>query len=356
MGIAVPGQQDFQAAPRLAETDQMLKTYRALELQRFARTLADAADIVSVPIRPPAPGEAAVRNLWAGVNGVFDVQIARNAVDYVKVGLPCAMGVEAVGVVEAVGEGVATLSVGDAVASVRFGGGYREMNIAPESTFVKVDSADPAALILASTGVSAHVALNRIGEVKSGETVAVSAAAGGLGHILVQLARAKGCRVIAICGGPVKAAFVRDLGADVVIDYRARSVAEVLERDFKDAIDVAIDTVGGEIFDALAANLARHGRLVVGGVAQDLDGEVEIVSAPRIAHKIYYKGASVRGFMNGLLTEHWPAARTELAALVASGQLKPVADAEPFVGLERVYDAVDWLNAGRSMGKVVLKL
>jgi NADPH-dependent curcumin reductase CurA len=334
----------------------MSQTYRALELQQFARTLRDAAAIVDLPLRTPGPGEVAVRNTWAGVNGLFDVQIARNAVDYVKVGLPCAMGVEAVGVVETIGHGVTGLTVGDAVASVRFGGGYREMNIAPAATFVKVDAADPAALILASTGVSAHVALNVIGEAKAGETVAISAAAGGLGHILVQLAHAKGCKVIAICGGATKAAFVRELGADVVIDYRAQSVGEVLTRDYRDALDVAIDTVGGAIFDAFSDNLARHGRLVVGGVAQDMDGGAEVVTSPRIAHKLYYKAASVRGFMNGLLAEHWPAARAELAELVAAGKLKAVADAQPFIGLENVYDAVDWLNSGRSMGKVMVRL
>lgn len=334
----------------------MSQTYRALELQQFARTLREAAKIVELPSRAPAAGEVAVRNAWAGVNGLFDVQIARNAVDYVKIGLPCAMGVEAVGVVEAVGDGVPDLVVGDAVASVRFGGGYREMNIAPATSFVKVAAADPAALILASTGVSAHVALNVIGEAKAGETIAISAAAGGLGHILVQLAKAKGCRVIAVCGGEAKAAFVRELGADIVIDYRAGSVADALNKDFKDGLDVAIDTVGGAIFDAFSDNLARHGRLVVGGVAQDMDGGAEVVTAPRIAHKLYYKAASVRGFMNGLLAEHWPAARTELAQLVVAGKLKAVADAQPFVGLESVYDAVDWLNSGRSMGKVMVRL
>ena len=334
----------------------MSGTYRALELRRFARTLREAADIVDLPARAPSPGEVAVRNAWCGINGLFDVQIARNAVDYVKVSLPCATGVEAVGIVEAVGDGVSELAVGDAVASVRFGGGYREMNIAPAATFVKVPAADPAALILASTGVSAWVALTRIGEAKAGETVAISAAAGGLGHILVQLAKAKGCKVIAICGGQAKAAFVRELGADVVIDYRAESVAEVLARDFKDALDVGIDTVGGAIFDAFSDNLARHGRLVVAGVAQDMDGGAEIVSAPRIAHKLYYKAASVRGFMNGLLAEHWPAARADLARLAAAGQLKAVADATRFEGLDSVYEAVDWLNSGRSMGKVVVRL
>lgn len=333
-----------------------MSTYRALELRRFARTLREAADVVEIDARAPGPGEVAVRNAWCGINGLFDVQIARNAVSYVKVTPPIAMGVEAVGIVEAVGEGVSDLVVGDAVASVRFGGGYREMNIAPAGTFVKVPAADQESLILASTGVSAHVAFHAIGQAKPGETVAISAAAGGLGHILVQIAKAHGCKVIAVCGGPKKAQFVKDLGADAVIDYRAEPVAAALARDFPEALDVAIDTVGGDIFDAFSDNLARHGRLVVAGVAQDMDGGAEIVSAPRIAHKLYYKAASIRGFMNGLLTEHWPAARAELAALKAASKLKAVADDAPFEGVDAIYDAVDWLNSGKSMGKVTVRL
>jgi NADPH-dependent curcumin reductase CurA len=211
-------------------------------------------------------------------------------------------------------------------------------------------------LALASTGVSAWLALDRVGQARAGETVAISAAAGGLGHLLVQLAKLRGCRVVAICGGPAKAAFVKSLGADRVIDYRNEAVAEVLAREFRDALDLAIDTVGGATFDALLDHLAPHGRLVVGGAAQDLDGQPEIVTAPRIVHKLYYKGASVRGFMNGLLTPHWPAARAALFPLYESGRLEVVFDATPFHGLGAVPDAIEHLLSGRSMGKVVVGL
>ena len=180
--------------------------------------------------------------------------------------------------------------------------------------FAKAPAASREWLALGSTGVSAFLALERVGQIKPGETVAISAAAGGLGHFLVQLAKLRGCRVIAVCGGPRKAEFVRSLGADRVIDYRCEDVAAVLGAEFPGAIDLAIDTVGGAIFDAFLDNLANHGRLVVGGAAQDLDGQPEIVTAPRVVHKLYYKAASIRGFMNGLLTEHWPEARAQMLA------------------------------------------
>jgi NADPH-dependent curcumin reductase CurA len=334
----------------------MTETYRAIRLERFARTFRDAADIVDVAVTAPGPGEIRVRNRFCGINGIFDTQIARNAVDYVPVRPPSFTGVEALGIVEAVGPGVDAFKVGDAAVTVRFPGGYREMNTAPAAGFAPVPAASREWLALASTGVSALLALEHVGEVRDGETVAISAAAGGLGHILVQLALLRGCHVIAVCGGPAKAAFVKGLGAQRVIDYRAEDVAAVLAAEYPGGIDVAIDTVSGRIFDAFLANMARHGRLVVAGAATDLDGKPEIISGPRIVHSLYYKGASVRGFMNGLLTELWPAARARIFGLHESGRLAISFDASRFQGLEGVYDAVERLLSGQSMGKVIVEI
>lgn len=329
-------------------------TYGAIRLERFAPSFREGSSIVHLPVTEPGPGEIRVRNLHCGINGIFDTQIARNAVDYVTIKLPTFTGVEAIGVVEAVGDGVTGFAVGDAAATVRFTGGYREVNVGPESAFTRCPAATREWLALASTGVSAYLALNRIGEMKDGETVAISAAAGGLGHFMVQLAKLRGCHVIAICGGDNKGAFVAGLGADRVIDYRREDVGAVLAAEYPRGIDVAVDTVSGAIHDAFLANIANHGRLVVGGAASDLEGQPEIVTGPRIANKIYYKGASVRGFMNGLLTPDWPAAREEMFALREAGMIRVICDDVPFKGLAGVYDAVERLLSGQSMGKVMV--
>jgi NADPH-dependent curcumin reductase CurA len=331
-------------------------TYGAIRLERFAPSFRDGAQIVRLPLTEPGPGEIRVRNRHCGVNAIFDTQIARNAVDYVKIGLPTFTGVEAIGIVEAVGEGVTGFAIGDAAVSFNFTGGYREANIAPEGKFAKVPAATRDWLALASTGVSALLALERIGEIKTGETVAISAAAGGLGHLMVQLALLKGCHVIGVAGGQRKCDFVASLGAQRVIDYRSEDVGAVLATEYPRGLDVAVDTVSGAIFDAFLANIATHGRLVVGGAASDLEGNPEIVTAPRIAHSIYYKGASVRGFMNGLLTSHWPAAREQMFALYDHGRIAVTFDDVPFRGLNGIYDAVQRLLSGQSMGKVVVDL
>lgn len=334
----------------------MTDAYRAIRLDRFGSSFRDAAEIVDVSLAEPGPGEIRVRNRYCGINAIFDTQIARNAVDYVKIGLPTFTGVEALGVVDAVGGGVTDFAVGDAAVTVRFTGGYREANTAPAENFCKVPEARPEWLALASTGVSALVALEQIGQIKAGETVAISAAAGGLGHLLVQLAVLRGCHVIGIAGGERKCSFVRSLGAHRVIDYKSEDVAAVLASEYPEGVNVAVDTVSGAIYDAFLANIAYHGRLVVAGAASDLEGKPELVTAPRIAHSIYYKGASVRGFMNGLLTAHWPEARERLFRMFAAGELKVCLDPNHFAGLEGVFDAVEHLLSGASMGKVIAEI
>jgi NADPH-dependent curcumin reductase CurA len=330
--------------------------YRAIQLQTFAPSFREAARLVHLAQRPPGPGEIRVRNLWCGVNGIFDTQLARDAIDYIDISPPTLTGVEALGIVEAIGPGVENFAIGDAAVTVNFRGGYREQNTDLAANFAKTPSADRAWLALASTGVSAAIALEHVGALADGETVAISAAAGGVGHIAVQLAKLKNCRVIAICGGPDKAAFVKTLGADRVIDYRAEDVAKILDTEFPDAIDVAIDTVGGGIFDAFLKNLAPHGRLVAAGAASDLAEKPELITAPRVVHQIYFKGASIRGFMNGRLTHLWPEQREKLFALHQAGKLTPKFDPTSFAGLDDVFDAIEHLLSGRSIGKVVVKL
>ena len=331
-------------------------TYKAIRLARFADSFREATDIVELPFTAPGPGEIRVKNLCCGINAIFDTQSAANKVSYINIALPTLTGVEALGVVDAVGAGVTDLKPGDAVATVRFRGGYREANIGPATDFAKVPAPTPDYLALASTGVSALLALEHMGEVKPGETVAISAAAGGLGHLLVQLAKLNGCHVIAVTSGGAKADLVKRLGADRVINYRTEDVNAVLAAEYPKGVDVAIDTVSGKVFDAFLANMAQHGRLVVAGAATDMDGQPEIVTGPRITHAIYYKGVSIRGFMNGLLGHLWADAREKLFDHYAAGRLKIVFDKMTFTGLEGIYAAIDRLLSGQSMGKVVVHL
>ncbi|MBL0965735.1 MAG: alcohol dehydrogenase catalytic domain-containing protein, partial [Blastomonas sp.] len=111
------------------------QTYRAIRLERIAPSFREGAEIVTLPLAEPQRGEIRVRNLHCGVNAIFDTQIARDAVDYVKIALPTFTGVEAIGVVEAVGEAVTGFAIGDAGGTGRLNGGYCQANTGPASGF-----------------------------------------------------------------------------------------------------------------------------------------------------------------------------------------------------------------------------
>jgi NADPH-dependent curcumin reductase CurA len=189
----------------------------------------------------------------------------------------------------------------------------------------------------------------------SGETVCITAACGGLGNIMTQLAVNAGNHVIAVCGSEKKAAILREFGAARVIQYRVEDVAGVLANDYADGINLAMDSVGGTIFDALLEQLAPHGRLVICGYTSDRL-PTESVEQERIYTRLYWKAASVRGFMNYRFTEHAPAARERLLSMLREGTIRPLVDEQPFRGLPAVADAVEHLLAGRNVGKVVVDL
>jgi NADPH-dependent curcumin reductase CurA len=221
---------------------------------------------------------------------------------------------------------------------------------------VRIREASPQLLALVPTGISAMVALERIAEMRSGETVIVSAAAGGLGQFVVQLAKRAGNHVIGLTGSDVKAAALRSLGCDRVINYRTESVRDVLGREYPRGVDLAYDSVGGEIFDAFLDHLAMRGRLIISGHTSDFDKPEEPVLQPRIYRKLYWKSASVRAFQNPAFPEFFDDACHRILDLYYRGELRVLVDPTPFSGLEQVADAVEHLLAGRNLGKVVVAL
>jgi NADPH-dependent curcumin reductase CurA len=190
---------------------------------------------------------------------------------------------------------------------------------------------------------------------KSGEVVCVTAAAGGLGNILVQLAANAGNEVVAVCGSAAKAERLSSLGASRVIQYRDESVAEVIAADYKDRLDLVMESVGGELFDTLVDNLAPFGRLVVCGFTSDRV-PTERVHQERIYTKLYWKAASVRGFMNYRFAAYAADARNRLLQMLERREITPLIDPRRFAGLESVADAVEHLLAGNNVGKVVVDL
>lgn len=328
---------------------------RKIIIDSIGSTFRECTKIVAEPWRDPGVGEILIRHHFAGVNGVYDQMMCLDRVEHTRVVPPADTGVEAVGIVMACGPDVEGFEIGTAVATMKAGDGYRDWQVVKASDAIAVPKASPEVLALIPSGVSALVALERVGEMTSGETVCVTAASGGLGNILTQLAVNAGNHVVAVCGSDEKASRLRELGAARVVQYKRESVADVLAAEYPSKINLAVDSVGGELFDALAENLAPYGRLVVCGFTSDRVPTVK-VEQERIYTKLYWKAASVRGFMNYRFAEHAADARRRLLDMLEAGTITPLVDPTGFKGLESVAEAVEHLLAGKNIGKVVVDL
>ncbi len=234
---------------------------------QFAETGGpEVLHVVDVPEPEPKPGQVRVRHEAIGVN--FIDTYHRSGLYPVK--LPCTPGGEAAGVIDAVGDGVAALKVGDRVCYSGGFGAYAEKNVIPAERAVKIPDGVDARTAAASLlkGMTVEALLRRTYPLKAGETILVHAAAGGVGQIMTQWAKAIGAVVIATVGSQDKAAKVRDLGADHVILYREQDVAEGVRRitDGK-GVPVAYDSVGKDTFEGTLKSLARRGLFVSFGNA-----------------------------------------------------------------------------------------
>ena len=331
-----------------------MPTVRKLIATELTPDFRRAAAVVDEEVSGPGPGEVLVRNVVAGVNA-SDVNMTAGRYQP-GVPPPFDLGFEAAGVVEAVGAGVEHLAEGDAVAFSVLGQGFRSHAVVAANRVVPVPKPSAEALSVLVSGLTASIALEQVGELKAGETVLVTAAAGGTGQYAVQLAKRAGATVFGTCGSDEKAALLRDLGCDRPITYRFENVRAVLQAEAPDGLDVVYEAVGGALFDTALRALAVRGRLIsIGFVGEYVDGP-ERVTDVRVYHRLLAKSASVRGFFLPHYARHFREHMGRLLGLVASGELRVAVDPTTFRGLGAVADAVEHLHSGRSRGKVVVWL
>ncbi|MEH2270547.1 MAG: zinc-binding dehydrogenase [Nostoc sp.] len=330
-------------------------TYRKLRAKQLNQDFKSAIEIVKIPISQPAASELVIQNKFAGVNGGFDTLLCRGDIPYFNLIPPFDLGVEALGKVIAIGENVKDFQIGDAVVTTWRGGGYREYQVIDANLAVKVREATPELLTLMPTGVSALVALEQVGEMKNNEVVLVTAAAGGTGHIAVQLAKLAGNHVIGTCSSEAKAKLLRELGCDRIINYRTENLNQVLKQEYPNGINLIFDCVGKTVFDTCVENLAVRGRLVVVGFISEYTNHIEQITQPRLYHQLFWKAASVRGFLMTHYKEYMPEAGDRLLNLFYTDKLKVAVDPTQFQGIESIPDAVQYLLSGHNCGKVVVR-
>jgi NADPH:quinone reductase len=288
-------------------------------------------ELGEVPDPVPGEGEALVRVRAAGIN-FLDILIRRGRYPQMPE-LPAVLGAEVAG----------ELEDGTRVMAMLPRGGYAELAAVPRSSLAPLPDgasfAEGAGFLL--TFLTAYVPLTRQVRLGEGQTVLVHAAAGGVGCASIQVAQALGARVVAAAGSAEKLELCRELGAEEAYVY------DELPEDLR--VDVVVDPVGGELFEAAVPRLRPLGQLLAIGFAGGLWPELQPA-------QIVGRNVGVQGVYIGRLLRHAPdviaAATGELLEFWRAGTIRPIVGAEfPLAEVEAAHALVE---SRRSVGKVVL--
>ena len=206
---------------------------------------------------------------------------------------------------------------------------------------------------LGMTGLTAYFGLLDIGRPQPRETVVISGAAGAVGAVAGQIARIKGCRVVGIAGGAEKCQYLRELGFDAAIDYKAENVYKTLQGHCPKGVDVYFDNVGGETLEAALSLLARNGRIIICGAISQYNSTMP-VRGPSNYLSLLVNHGTMTGFVVGDYASRWGEGLREVSAWVAEGKLK---SREHIVeGLQKFPEALLMLFSGENHGKLILKV
>ncbi len=208
--------------------------------------------------------------------------------------------------------------------------------------------------VMGSTGITAYYGLIELGKPKSRETVLVSGAAGATGSVVVQIAKLKGCHVIGIAGGKEKCDWLKDVGADDVIDYKNSNIHEELPKVAKNGIDIYFDNVGGEILETVLNLININARvLLCGGISSGYDA-TRPPDGPSNLFSLIIKRATMQGFLVLDYLPHSQKALEEIATWVMEGKLQHREDIQ--VGIEYCPQTLNRLFTGENKGKQLLKI
>jgi NADPH:quinone reductase len=284
----------------------------------------DALTWQDLPTPAPKAGEVLIEIKAASLN-FPDILIVQNKYQ-IKPPLPFVPGSEYAGVVQAVGDGVTHIKVGQSVACLSGTGGFGTHTIAPAALCMPLPPGfghvDAAAFIMIYA-TSYHALIDRA-QLKAGETVLVLGAAGGVGTAAIQIAKAHGAKVIAAASTDEKCALCKSIGADEVINYSSGDLREAIKKATGGkGPDVIYDPVGGDFAEPAFRSIAWRGRYLVVGFASG-----PIPSLP--LNLALLKGASIVGVFWGEFAKREPKANAammmELAQWYGAGKIKPVID------------------------------
>jgi len=309
-------------------------------------------DVATVP--EPGHGEVLVRTEWIGIDATVRTWLSK-AEGYIP-------SVEIGEVVRSSGIGRVLRSRSDNVkegALVATLTGWQEYAVVrddPMLTTPLAEGTDPQAAlgVFGANGLTAYVGLTEVGQIKEGETVVVSAAAGATGSIAVQIAKIQGCRVIGIAGTDEKCAWlVGELGLDGAINHRTDDIPSKLRELCPKRVDVFFDNTGGPILDAVLGRLADGARVVLCGAIASYNDHHK-PPGPSNYLNLISRRARMEGFISWDSWGRWGEITGILGGWVAEGKLRH--RSHVFEGLEAAPQALNALFTGENIGKIVIKV
>lgn len=314
---------------------------------------AENFELQQVELPDPGPGEVQVRNLWMTV----DPYMRGRMNDAKSYAAPFELGKVMMGgaIGEVLASGDPSLKKGDLVQSMY---GWREAFNAAASSVQRLDpqGIPPQAFLGAAgmPGMTAYVGLLHIAALKEGDVVFVSAAAGAVGSMVCQIAKIKGHTVIGSAGGPEKIAFLKEIGVDVAIDYKAvPDLTEALRNAAPEGIDVYFENVGGEHLEAALACARPFGRFALCGMISQYNATTPPVG-PRNLMLAVGKRLRLQGFIVSDHADMRPAFIADLSGWIAEGKIRW--KETTMEGIENAPAAFLALFQGSNLGKMLVKL
>ncbi|MFE7337983.1 quinone oxidoreductase family protein [Streptomyces griseus] len=299
----------------------------------------------------PGAGQVLIRAEAVGVT-FAEVQRRQGIPVGGHAGLPGAPGGDVAGTIEAVGDGVTGFAVGDRVVGDIDRNAYADHVVAGVDALIEIpqDLDAAAATLLPSPARTAYHAIREAGRLRPGQTILIDAASGGVGHLAVQIAKALGAgQVIATAGAQAKLDFVRELGADVTINYSDEDwTDQVLAATDGRGADIVLETVGGDVLLKSLGITAQFGTLVFYGSAS---GDIPDLPALALSRMKNIAGFSLYAMLHNKLDAVAEGQR-HLFELIASGQVRPIVhDRLP---LDEAVKAHELMEARAQLGKIVL--